>query len=206
MKKIKSIFLTAIFASIVLTTNNSCESKCDTLLLCDLAFSTASILEPQITAGAKLVLNNVITNLASECEREKAAESEKKTNAYFRDDQNSPWEQVQFSNQGDTYYDVIIPTQALNMGEKEEREEQYNFTVEGQYKFSLETDTFNAVNEENEDNNGADSNTGAISGKSNQKQTLIVTVVDPTGNGKFKHKVGEPVIIEYLGSKLIGKY
>lgn len=130
----------------------------------------------------------------------------KKTNAYYRADANSSWEKVQFANNGTTTYDVIVPTQALAMGEKEEREEQYNFSTEGQYMFSLDADTYNALTEENENNNGADSNTGTINSKKSETQTLIVTVVDPSKSGKFKRKSGEPVVVEYLGSKLIGKY
>lgn len=209
MRQIKSFFLTAVMLFTALSFN-SCDkdgnlTACGKVLLADLAFETTALVEPAVAIGAKLVLNNVITNLESECDREIADASYKKTNAYYRETENDPWETVQFQdNNGTVTYDVIVGTGALAEGEEEERNEEYNFSTEGQYRFELAADTYNNVNEENEDNNGAGSGTGTVSKSYNETNNeLIVTVYDPTKSGKYKRVKGEPVIVQYLGSELV---
>ncbi len=203
MKAFKRIMLVFLSFSLIVQCDK-CD-PCDGLYLADLAFGIVNIVNPQIALGAELVLKNKIVHLEQDCERQRANESSKKVTAEYRADNDSPWEDAYFTGEGNTTtYEVIVPTKALDEGEEASYQENYKFGTVGQYKFDLEADTYDVVDESNEQNNTADTEPGTVSNK-NGSNSLIVVVYDPTNSGKGKRKKGSPVIIEYLGSKEISE-
>jgi hypothetical protein len=202
MKRIKNFILPILIVFALIQNQSSC-SKCDTFYLADLSFLVAKLTNPEIFIGESLIIETVLSNLEDECEAERAiaANSNKKTTANYRETQDDPWEPVLFGNQDVTTFEVIVPSKSLSEGEEETKYEEFVFNTEGTYKFEVEADTYDEVEEENENNNIAKTGSGNLVKSTRVTYNLEVTVKARKKSKSNNRKPNEPVVVKYLGEK-----
>jgi hypothetical protein len=190
-----------------LTTQTSCESKCDTLILADLAFVAASIAVPQVAVAAPLIMNTVLKNLEDECVAERAAETQRSIRVDYRPDSNSVWSAALLVGPDSIpVYEVVAQNAAMEPGGTDPKNDGFKFRTPGQYRFNVSADIYNVVPERSEDNNLANRKNGTVGRLSSPPPTQIdelsVIVFDPNGqlapNYDYQTK---PTVCEYLGEQ-----
>ena len=180
------------------------KTTCEVLPYADLAFFAADLVEPGSGSAARMLLSTTIENKLKDCRR-MAEATESGTHGYYRQAASDPWDTTRFSNNGTIVNQVIVPRRSLNTGDKDKKDEQYNFTTAGYYKFDATADVSKKVQEDDETNNNtqATHQLRRMSPNNPVKSLEIYIAPDP------KHGIRErsardrnkPVIIEYLGCK-----
>lgn len=168
-----------ILSGLLVFVNLSCskDELCKSLAICDLA-SKIVIPAATIVVGTDLSVVGTLLNIAAsnvDC-TSNAAASESDFYPYFRENENSPWQQLTDPNNN------IISFPSLAAGTEKSQQRTYLFNSPGQYQFRKNADYNEKVEEREESNNGFELTGGKIAAPSNNNiyvSEIITVLPDP---------------------------
>ncbi len=141
-----------LFLSFIIISCNKKEKFCT--CEADLSVKSVSLGMPSIYTGRTLTLTTVISNNpCPDCETAQSDPCSVSLEVEYRDNEDSQWQPIGFTVNGNTENIIYIPIPPIKQGEEFIFEDSFVFADPGQYRFSVFTDAKNEIEERDETNN-----------------------------------------------------
>ncbi|MEZ4918614.1 MAG: hypothetical protein R2792_05855 [Saprospiraceae bacterium] len=184
-------------------TSLSCEQCtnsdiCKSIYLADMICSKLALAVPTVETGAAFAITTIIKNVAEStnfCETESAGASNTQYNVKYRADENAPWDDAQFNNNGNLVFDVFVGTDPLDPDQTDEFEPMFKMDSVGYYRFEANADGLLEVTERDENNNGGNDQ-GNLNGLVSQPSNVVIVKVVAS---KGHRPTGEKPVVNFLG-------
>jgi hypothetical protein len=143
------------------------DQLCNTLAKADMVFDLMSMVNPQVTVGIAFVINSVVQNTAAGdiCGTASSGEHITSYISQFRDNPNDAWALIDFiDGNGNISKSYNVKTPDISEDSIQPINLELEMSVPGKYMIIGSSDSFNDVNERNENNNGAETDEGSLGG------------------------------------------
>ncbi|MEZ4918615.1 MAG: CARDB domain-containing protein [Saprospiraceae bacterium] len=148
-----------LISSLVLLLFAACKkdrNNCEAIYLPDLAVDSVSAFTSQLSSS--ISINLAIINIPGSddsCQTQVAGITHTGLTAFYREEPNMPWEEVQLNDGSGGFVSMLLITEPkIWAGQKSESTIAFDINTVGYYKFSVIADALMEVDERDETNNG----------------------------------------------------